>query len=63
MVVTTPENEIAKMQVSVNEQLIEQEFSVNEAAVTWIYLPHSNDGHTFRNCKFFDKNGNLMDEY
>ncbi|MFZ3590587.1 hypothetical protein ACOI1C_15375 [Bacillus sp. DJP31] len=60
MIVTNQENEIAKMEMNVNGQAIEQEFNLNQKNVTWIDLPQANT-HTY-NFKFFDKAGSLIGE-
>lgn len=36
MIVTNQENNIAKIELEVNEQVIEQELSINQKSVTWI---------------------------
>lgn len=60
MIVTNQNNQIAKMQLSVNDQVIEKEFSVNQNSVSWIQLPESNgEGYKFT-YKYFDKEGNLV---
>lgn len=60
MIVTNQANDIAKMQLGINEQVIEQEFSVNQKSVTWIDLPESQgDTYTFK-YKYYDKEGNLI---
>jgi len=43
MIVTNQANDIAKMQLRVNEQVIQQEFNVNQKSVTWIDLPETKD--------------------
>jgi hypothetical protein len=60
MIITNQKNNIAKMELGVNEQVIEQEFSVNKKSVTWIDLPESNGKtYTFK-YKYYDKDGNLI---
>jgi hypothetical protein len=62
MIVTNQENEIAKMQLGVNEHVIEQKFNTNQKSVTWIDLPKANDeGYTFT-YKYFDKEGKQIGE-
>lgn len=62
MIVTNHHNEIAKMQVDVNGQLVEQEFVANQPSVTWVNLPESDNGsHSFRNYRYFDKDGNRIE--
>ncbi|CAM3865069.1 DUF5590 domain-containing protein [Paenibacillus lactis] len=61
MIVTNEENKIAKMQVSVNGQEIEQEFTPYKASVTWMFLPKTEKSHyTFQNYKYYDKDGELI---
>lgn len=62
MIVTTQENEIAKMQLSVNNQVKEQEFSVNQKRVYWRDIPKSKDNNYAFEYKFFDNNGNLLSD-
>ncbi|WP_349410032.1 hypothetical protein [Pseudalkalibacillus sp. SCS-8] len=62
MVVTNDQNEIAKMQVNVNGQLVEQSFEVGKATVSWLEIPVSKEGYTFRNYKYFDQQGNVIYE-
>lgn len=58
MIVTNPNHNIAKMELSVNDQVIEQQFHVNRESVTWIDLPESNgNAYTFK-YKYYDKDGN-----
>jgi hypothetical protein len=60
MIITNQKNNIAKIELGVNEQVIEQEFSVNQKSVTWIDLPESNgETYTFK-YKYYDKDGNLI---
>ncbi|MDQ0888874.1 hypothetical protein QFZ81_003962 [Paenibacillus sp. V4I9] len=60
MIVTNQENNIAKMELEVNKQVIVQEFSVNQKLVTWIDLP-KDDTLEF-NYKYYDKVGNLLSD-
>ncbi len=63
MFVTNNENEIAKMQVTINGEKLEQEFTPNEATVNWMDLPQTDKNeYTFRNYKYYDKDGNLIEE-
>lgn len=63
MFVTNNENEIAKMQVTINGEKLEQEFTPNEATVNWMDLPQTGKNeYTFRNYKYYDKDGNLIEE-
>ncbi|MGM0867463.1 MAG: hypothetical protein ACQEWF_22640 [Bacillota bacterium] len=64
MFVTNNENEIAKMQVEINEQKFEQEFFQNKATVTWVDLPQTDKNeYTFRNYKYYDKDGIIIKEF
>ncbi|WP_166244469.1 hypothetical protein [Paenibacillus turpanensis] len=64
MLVTNHSNKIAKMQVSVNGQKLEQVFTPNNASVTWVKLPRTDKNeYEFRNYKFYDKDGKLIEEY
>ena len=62
MIITTAENNIAKMEITVNEQIIEQEFEENEQSVSWIEIPESSDGSYNFTYQYFDKDGNLIAE-
>ncbi|MFE7061987.1 hypothetical protein ACFVAD_07530 [Sutcliffiella sp. NPDC057660] len=64
MFVTNNENEIAKMQVDINEQNFEREFIPNKATVTWADLPQTdNNEYTFRNYKYYDKDGIIIKKF
>lgn len=64
MFVTNYENRIAKMQVDINGKTFEQYFTPGEATVTWVDLPHTNTkSHEYRNYKYYDEDGNLIEEY
>lgn len=60
MIVTNQENKIAKMELEVNKQVIEQEFSLDQKSVTWIDLPRD-DTLTLK-YKYYDKDGNLLSD-
>ncbi|MFC0274603.1 hypothetical protein ACFFIX_25075 [Metabacillus herbersteinensis] len=61
MFVTNNENEIAKMQVDLNEQKFEREYIPNKATVTWADLPQTDKNeYTFRNYKYYDKDGIII---
>lgn len=63
MVVTHHDNQVAKMQVRINGELLEQTFVPNRADVTYIELPPSEDqSYTFRDYRFYDERGTLLDE-
>ena len=63
MFVTNDENKISKMQVDINEKTLEQNFTPNQATVTWVDLLQTNKNtYEFRNYKYYDENGNLIKE-
>ncbi|MEO2202781.1 hypothetical protein ABGV42_03440 [Paenibacillus pabuli] len=60
MIITNQANEIAKMQLYINEQLIQQEFDINQKSVTWIDLPEiKSETYEFK-YKFYDKDNELI---
>lgn len=64
MFVTNNQNEIAKMKVTVNGHILEEEFLPNQKTVTWVDLPETDkDDYEFRNYKYYDNDGNLIKEY
>jgi len=63
MIVTNQNNEIAKMEVSVNDYVIEQNFAVNQKTVIWIDIPQSSDNTYTWGFKYFDVDGNLLGHY
>lgn len=61
MVVTNHQSQVAKMNVNVNGELVEQDFAPQKAGVTWMNLPDAENGsYTFREYSYFDGNGNRM---
>ncbi|MEA3424474.1 MAG: hypothetical protein U9Q80_11850 [Bacillota bacterium] len=54
-------NNIAKLELSVNSQVIEQEFNVNQDSLTWIELPHCSNSHRRYDYRYYDINGMLID--
>ncbi|MDU0204766.1 MULTISPECIES: hypothetical protein [Paenibacillus] len=63
MIVANNENEIAKMQVSINGQKLEQRFIPYKATVAWVNFPDTDSSqYEFRNYKYYDKDGNLIKE-
>lgn len=58
MLVTSQENNIAKMELDVNGQVIEQEFRVHQNSVSWIDLPK--DKALAFKYQYFDKDGNVI---
>jgi hypothetical protein len=64
MFVANDENDIAKMTVDINGETLEQPFPPNEPSVTWLDLPElKRDGYEYRNYKYYDENGDLIEEY
>ncbi|TMU85882.1 hypothetical protein FGG79_11850 [Bacillus sp. BHET2] len=64
MFVANDENDIAKMTVDINGETLVQTFTPYEPSVTWVDLPKSEEGrHEYRNYKYYDKNGDLIEEY
>ena len=62
MFVTNYESDIAKMQVDINGETVEQHFTPYQATVTWTDLPHTNkDTYEYRNYKYYDENGNQIE--
>ncbi|MDM5210774.1 hypothetical protein QUF94_04890 [Peribacillus sp. NJ4] len=52
-----------QMQVTKNGEKLEQEFTPNEATVNWMDFPQiDKNEYTFRNYKYYDKDGNLIEE-
>jgi len=62
MVITTEDNEIARMELGVNDRVIEQDFDVNERTVTWIPISTPNVKQYSYTYKYFDENGNSIVE-
>ncbi|MFC4323253.1 hypothetical protein [Litchfieldia salsa] len=63
MFVTNNDNEIVKMEVMINGVKLEQTFTPNKATVAWLNFPKTNKNeYTFRNYKYYDKEGNLVKE-
>lgn len=62
LVITTVENEIAKMEIEVNNRVIEQEFRVNERSVSWIPFSTPNEKNYTLTYKHFDENGKSIVE-
>ncbi|MCF6409538.1 hypothetical protein [Pseudalkalibacillus salsuginis] len=59
LVVTTKENEIAKMELRVNEHVFVEEFDINKNSATWIELP--SDKEMRYTYKYYDKDGSLIE--
>ncbi|MBM6618772.1 hypothetical protein [Bacillus suaedaesalsae] len=57
IIVTTKENEISKLELGVNNHIIEQDFILRENAVSWIELPQSDSNEFSYTWKYFDENG------
>lgn len=43
MYVSSYENKITKIQVDINGQIVEQEFSPNKASITWVDFPQTGE--------------------
>jgi hypothetical protein len=64
MFVVNNENDVAKMTVDINGETLEQTFPPHEPSVSWVDLPESTDGgYEYRNYKYYDENGDLIEEY
>ena len=61
-IVTNEQNIIAKLHLYINDQIIEQDFDVNQKSVTWIDLPEAGSGDYRFDYKYFDKDGNLINQ-
>ncbi|MCF6409115.1 hypothetical protein [Pseudalkalibacillus salsuginis] len=59
LVVTTEENEIAKMKLGVNEHVYIKEFEIHKNSATWIDLPDDKEQRYTYN--YYDKDGNLIE--
>jgi hypothetical protein len=58
LIITNQENQIAKLELGVNDQIISQTFDVGKNSAVWLNLPESRD-HSYRfSYKYFDKEGN-----
>ncbi|MFC0211272.1 hypothetical protein ACFFK0_02210 [Paenibacillus chartarius] len=63
IIVTNHKSKVARMQLSVNGQIVEQDFTPDQASVTWVEFPKSeNNEYTFRNYSYYDQDGNIMNE-
>ncbi|QPC45585.1 hypothetical protein [Mangrovibacillus cuniculi] len=63
MFVTNYDNEIARMQVDVNDSTLEQTFTPYQATVRFLDLPKTNqNSYEYRNYKYYDTDGNLIRE-
>ncbi|GAA0492538.1 hypothetical protein GCM10008986_18620 [Salinibacillus aidingensis] len=63
MFVMNHHNEVAKMTIEINGQQHELEFPANQTAVKWMDLPESSDGsYSFQHFKYYDKEGNLLED-
>jgi hypothetical protein len=63
MTITNQENEIAKLKLNVNNQIVERKFKVKERAVYWIDLPKSKDKNYSFKYEYFDKEGNPLNDH
>lgn len=63
MIVTNNENKVAKMQVSINGQQIEQPFTPYQPSVSWIRFPKTDKSeYAFRDYRYYDQDGNLLND-
>ncbi|OXS64462.1 hypothetical protein B0G93_101362 [Bacillus sp. V-88] len=61
--VTNIENEIARMEVEINEQKVQQSFTPNKEMVIWGEIPFNEEReYTYRNYKYYDKEGKIISE-
>jgi len=64
MVVTNDKNQVARMEISVNGQVIEQTFTPQKTSVTWIDFPKLDkryyDSYRLSDRIFYDENGNQI---
>ena len=61
MIVTSPNNQAAKLSVEINYQLIEQSINPMQSGVTWIDLPQTDSGeYRFENYKYCDQEGKII---
>lgn len=64
MFVTNSENIIAKMQVTISGNLLEQTFTPYKAEVAWLDFPQTDKSeYTFDDYRYYDKDGNLIEDY
>ena len=62
MFVTNYESDIAKMQVDINGETVEQYFTPYQATVMWTDLQQTNkDTYEYRNYKYYDENGEQIE--
>ncbi|MDX1771238.1 MAG: hypothetical protein R3328_06900 [Planococcaceae bacterium] len=64
LIVSNQYNEIAQMELSVNERIFKEEFDVNQSNVSWINIAKTNgDEDSLRfDFKYFDVDGNPIQE-
>ncbi|MBB6693649.1 hypothetical protein H7B90_19835 [Cohnella xylanilytica] len=63
MIVTNNENKVAKMQVNINGQQLEQPFTPYQSNVAWVRLPETDrSDYEFRDYKYYDQDGNLLND-
>jgi hypothetical protein len=61
--VTNDGNEIARLEVEINGQKVERDFTPNRETVTWAKLPLNEEKeYTYRNYKYYDKEGKIISE-
>ncbi|MUT65184.1 hypothetical protein [Paenibacillus sp. NEAU-GSW1] len=62
LIVTSRDNDIAKMQVEVNGELVEQKIEPIKAAAVWMDLPETSEkSYTFSHYRYYDADGNLVE--
>ncbi|PFA62798.1 hypothetical protein CN378_17290 [Bacillus sp. AFS015802] len=62
--VTNDENEIARMEVEINGEKVQRQFTPNKETVTWAELPLNDEQeYTFRNYRYYDQEGNTISEF
>jgi len=62
LIVMNDENRIARMQVRVNGQLVAKSFAPHRASAAWLDWPPTDEDHyVFRDYKYYDEQGNLID--
>lgn len=64
MFVTNYDNRIAKMQVDINGETLEQNFTPREATVSLVDLPNTKaKNYEYQNYRYYDEEGSLIEEY
>ncbi|WP_435921446.1 hypothetical protein [Paenibacillus sp. DYY-L-2] len=64
MIVTNQDNQIAKISVEINNQLVEKSIKPIQSSVTWIDLPQTNnDEYRFDNYQYYDQNDQVVNNF